>query len=60
MRSFVIPRVGNGNDLFTAGDLQVSSRNNAIDAIQVNSYLLGLRKLRLIYFPVPAIFGAGI
>ena len=33
----------NRKDRFTAGDLQVSSRNNAIDNIQVNSYLLGLR-----------------
>jgi len=34
------------------GNLQVSSRNTAIDNIQVNSYLLVLRKLHLINFPI--------
>ena len=53
----MIPRVVNGNNLFTAGDLQVRLRNTAIDNIQVNSYILGLRKLHLINSPI---FGAGI
>ena len=33
-RFFTDPRVVNGNNLFTAGDLQVSLRNTAINNIQ--------------------------
>ena len=41
--SLLIPRVVNGNNLFSECDPQVPLRNTAVDNIQVNRFKIGLR-----------------